>query len=111
MRQADGYGTIGIYSAAGTLVRTLSTETRVYEVPHQWSADGAQLLYVYQDIFGDGGSRLALRPRDGGPSRPINNETGLAYFHAMFVPGDQAVVAIVAPSANSLSRVAVPAPR
>lgn len=107
-RFEGGYGRVEIRSSAGALVRVLGDETDVFDGPVGWSADGAQVVYLTQDLRGDGRMNLAVRPAAGGAARAISTPpesvVGLAR-----VAADGAVIYVASPAGFRLVRADVAA--
>ena len=105
-----GYCTIDIRSPDGKLLRTLSDTTKdVYEFEVKWSSNGAQTLVAWQDILGDGGNRVDLRPATGGSARTLARPAGSSVFPVGFSAGDKSAIIGAVPNGNALQRIDVPA--
>jgi hypothetical protein len=116
MQCDKGYCTIEIHAVDGKHLRTLTT-TRVnpYEFEARWSHSGSQLLVNWQDIPGNGGLRVDVRPAAGGAGRTLTGPPGFTMNVIGFAARDSAAIMIGTPLGNALQRIdvssAVKAPR
>ena len=107
-RTADGYGVVEIYSRAGSLLRKLSVEEKVYESLRAWSADGSRVIVGYQDLFGDGGNRLVIQSAAGGPRTPLAPGPGFRVGDLSFARTADVMVAAIGPVGSLMVRIAIP---
>ena len=107
-RQRDGYGVIEVYDLSGKLLRSISTEEKVFEYPVVWSSDDSQLVVGFQDLYGDGSYKLGLQPAAGGARRllavPPTTFSGVAFF----ADSGRKVITTFTPIGSKLLRIPVP---
>ena len=108
MQCDKGYCTIEIHAVDGKHLRTLTT-TRVnpYEFDASWSHSGSQMLINWQDIPGDGGLRVDVRPSAGGAGRTLKGPPGFTMHEVGFTAGDSAAIMIGSPLGNASQRIDV----
>ena len=108
----EGYCTTEIRSSAGASLRNLASEKKVYEFGGAWSPDAAMMAIAYQNLSGDGGNLVAIRPAPGGPARVLESPATQSMAFVGFAAGGKFVIASGVPRGNTLERVTVPpAPR
>ena len=107
LRSTAGYGVVEVYSIAGTLLRKLSVEEKVYEWPGGWTRDGSRFILAYQDLYADGADRLAILPSAGG-ARTKLGLGGLTVRDAALARDVDVFAAVLAPAGRKLTRVRVP---
>lgn len=107
-RTSAGYAKIEVYSAAGTLLRTLTESDTVYEGPGEWTADGSRMLIDFQDLYGDGGVKLAIQSANGAERRLLGVPQGFSADFKRFADDGRTVVALVNPVNTSIVRVKAP---
>ena len=109
MQCDEGYCTIEIHALDGKHLRTLTTRANAYEFDARWSHSGSQVLINWQDILGDGGNRLDLRPAAGGAGRTLAGPPGFTLAGVGFTAGDSAVIMVGAPLGDAVQRIDVSA--
>jgi Tol biopolymer transport system component len=107
MQCDKGYCTTEIHALDGTHLRTLTTRANAYEFDARWSHSGSQVLINWQDILGDGGNRLDLRPTAGGAGRTLTGPPGFTLAGVGFTAGDSAVIMSGGPLGNAVQRIDV----
>jgi hypothetical protein len=107
MQCDKGYCTIDIWSVEGKRLRTLTTRPSAYEFDLKWSANGANTLVGWQDLLGDGGNRVDLRPSAGGSGRTLAGPAGFSMLIVGFAAGDKAAILTGVPNGNVLQRIDV----
>lgn len=107
MQCNEGYCTTEIHALDGRHLRTLTTRTNAYEFDARWSHSGSQVLINWQDILGDGGNRLDLRPAAGGAGRTLTGPAGFNLTGLGFTAGDSAAIMIGVPLGNAVQRIDV----
>jgi Tol biopolymer transport system component len=105
---AKGYCRVETWSADGALIRHLSEGDSLYEYPGHWSPDGTQLVVGWQELKGDGGYRIDLRPATGGAAHTLVTLPGYDMFAAGFASAGKVVIAVGRPSGNVIQRIDVP---
>jgi Tol biopolymer transport system component len=107
-RVRGGYAKVEIYSVAGALLRTLTAADTVYQSPGAWTPDGSQLVLWTQDLYGDGGGKLAVQPAAGGEQRLLAVPSGMSVNNGRdFVDGGRGVVGVAGSAYAVLVRVKV----
>ncbi|MBA3645869.1 MAG: PD40 domain-containing protein [Gemmatimonadaceae bacterium] len=109
MQCDHGYCTMDILSPDGKPLRVAKAPRSVYEFGLRWSSDGQQTLVGWQDIMADGGNRVDLRARGGGPAKTLARPAGFSVFNLGFGDGEKSAIVIGAPNGNALQRIEVPA--
>ena len=104
----DGYCSTEIRSPAGVSLRNLSSAPPVYEFDAGWSPDGASMAIAYQNLSGDGGNLVAIRPAAGGPARVLDSPAKQSMYLVGFAADGKFVITTGVPRGNTLDRVAVP---
>ena len=107
MQCNEGYCTTEIRALDGKHLRTLTTRANAYEFDARWSHSGSQVLINWQDILGDGGNRLDLRPAAGGAGRTLAGPAGFNLTAVGFTAGDSAAIMIGVPLGNAVQRIEV----
>jgi Tol biopolymer transport system component len=107
MQCNEGYCTTEIHALNGKHLRTLTTRTNAYEFDARWSHSGSQVLINWQDILGDGGNRIDLRPAAGGAGRTLAGPPGFTLAGVGFTAGDSAVIMVGTPLGNTVQRIDV----
>jgi len=104
----EGYCTTEIRSSAGASLRNLFSARQVYEFGGTWSPDGATMAIAFQNLSGDGGNLVAVRPAPGGQARVLESPSKQSMSFIDFAAGGKFVIASGVPQGNTLERVAVP---
>ncbi|MGI9043406.1 MAG: hypothetical protein ACR2GK_04690 [Gemmatimonadaceae bacterium] len=80
----------------------------MYEFAGAWSADGSQILIGWQDLVGDGGSRVDIRSATDGKARLLPGPPRYTMTLVGFGDGDRIAVATGGPNGSALQRIEVP---
>jgi TolB protein len=103
-----GYCAIDIRTPDGKRLRTLTARKDPYEYLLRWSSNGAQVLVAWQDLLGDGGNRVDLRPAAGGSAQTLARPAGYSMTAVGFSAGDKAAIVSALPHGTELQRIDVP---